>query len=617
VAELSAERRETVFRARRETPPAWPTGQRNDGGRPIADRVAWDSPGAREIAFEIPQFYNASDVLFENLAKGHGDHLAVTGPAGQRSYAQLCAEAARWGHALLSLGLTRGERVLLLLDDTPVYPAAFFGAVRAGLVPLLISPLTPPDLLQFYLADSEAKAAVAEASLCDRFDHRVCVGQQLKTLIIVNGRADVDVSVDVKDATTWLRTFAAQLPAANTHRNEMAFWMYSSGSTGRPKGIVHLQHDMPYTQRSYGRHVLKLTPDDLCFSVSKIFFSYGFGNSISFPFAVGAASLLLRGRPKPAAIFDAIARYRPTVFFGVPTLYTALMKATEADGADLSSIRLAVSAAEVLSPEVASAWQRLTGVEIIECLGSTELLNVYLSNTPERKKPGSTGLRVPGYELVLKAADEREIAGEGEGILWVRGHSATPLYWNSPEQTARTVRDDGWIRTGDCFARDADGFYTFRGRVDDLVKISGQWVYPVEVQLCLAGHPAVRECAVLAVELPDRRLTLKAFVVMNDKSFDPDHMAGVLQDYVKRTLLPYKYPRIVHFMRELPKTATGKLDREALRHADLAVLNSSEIRSKTADPRLASRISGSRRSKSPEEQDHESSTPKTAALGRS
>lgn len=576
-----------VVRARREVSVTPPHRPRNDGEGPIADRVAWDSPGAREIAFEIPEFYNSSDVLFENVAKGRGARLAIIGPRGQRTYAQLCPEAARWGQALLSLGLTRGERVLLLLDDTPAYPAVFFGAVRAGLVPLLISPLTPPDLLHFYLADSDAKAAVAEANLGDRFDHRVCIGTQLKTLIVVNGQAAVDAAVDIKDST-WVSRFPDRLPAANTHRNEMAFWMYSSGSTGRPKGIVHLQHDVPYTQRSYGHHVLKLAPDDICFSVSKIFFSYGFGNSISFPFAVGAASLLLPGQPTPAAIFDVIARYRPTVFFGVPTTYTALMQAPEIAGADLTSIRLAISAAEILSPQVASAWRRTLGIEIVECLGATELLNVYISNTPKNKKPGSAGMRVPGYELMLKA-DGREVAGEGEGILWVRGHSATPLYWNSPEQTARTVRDGGWIYTGDCFARDADGFYTFRGRADDLVKISGQWVYPVEVQLCLAAHPAVRECAVLARELPDRRVTLEAFVVMHDSCFDPHRKTRMLQEYVKRTLLPYKYPRIIHFLRELPKTATGKLDRQALRKFDGMAPDSNRSKSKATDPRLASR----------------------------
>jgi len=532
--------------------------------RPIADAVPPNGAAAREINFKIAERYNASDILFDNLAAGRGDRLAVTGPAGRRTFAELCTDAARWGNALLSLGLVRGDRVLLFLDDTPVYPAAFFGAVRAGLVPLLINLLTPPDLLQFYLADSGAKVAVAEATFRDRFNATACAGTVLAALIVVNGKGGGAVPVRAITASSWLAAFSDRLDAADTHRNEMAFWMYSSGSTGRPKGIVHLQHDMPYTDLSYARSVLKLRPDDICFSVPKIFFAYGFGNSITFPYAAGAASLLMPGQPKPASIFETIARYRPTVFFGLPTLYTAMTKAPEAGAADFSSIRLAVSAAEILSAEVFNAWKTLTGLEIVEGLGSTEVLHVYLSNTVEKKKPGAAGLRVPGYELALKDQDGKDVADSGEGILWVRGDSNTPLYWNRPDKTAEGIRDGGWVYTGDRFARDADGFYFFRGRADELVKISGQWVYPTEVELCLADHPAVRECAVLALELPDRRMTLKAFVVLNDTACDAEAATKTLQDYVKQKLLPYKYPRIIQFMDDLPKTGTGKIDRQTL-----------------------------------------------------
>lgn len=533
--------------------------------RPLADAVPPDGAAAQEINFKMAERYNASDILFHNLAAGRGDRLAVTGPAGRRTFAGLCADAARWGNALLSLGPVRGDRVLLFLDDTPVYPAAFFGAVRAGLVPLLINLLTPPDLLQFYLADSGAKVAVAEAAFRDRFNATACAGTALDTLIVVNGEADGGaVPAGTITARSWLAAFSDRLEAADTHRNEMAFWMYSSGSTGRPKGIVHLQHDMPYTDLSYARSVLKLRPDDICFSVPKIFFAYGFGNSITFPYAAGAASLLMPGQPKPASIFETIARYRPTVFFGLPTLYTALTKAPEAGAADFSSIRLAISAAEILSAEVFNAWKTLTGLEIVEGLGSTEVLHVYLSNTVEKKKPGAAGLRVPGYELALKDHDGKDVTDGGEGILWVRGDSNTPLYWNRPDKTAEGIREGGWIYTGDRFARDADGFYFFRGRADELVKISGQWVYPTEVELCLADHPTVRECAVLAFELPDRRMTLKAFVVLNDTACDAEAATKTLQDYVKQKLLPYKYPRIIRFMDDLPKTGTGKIDRQAL-----------------------------------------------------
>ena len=530
----------------------------------IADQVPLDSPGAREIGFTIPERYNASRILFDNLSRGHGDRLALTSPGGTRSYAQLCAEAARWGHGFLSLGLKRGDRVLMFLDDTPAYPAAFFGAVRAGFVPLLINTLTPPDLLQFYLSNSGASVAVADAEFCSRFNAVACKDTPLHTLIVVNGIAGAHAVPDAIAAETWLRDFPADLAEADTNRNEMAFWMYSSGSTGRPKGIVHLQHDMAYSEAAFARDVLKLKPDDICFSVPKMFFAYGFGNSITFPFAVGAATLLLPGQPKPAAIFEAIGRFRPSVFFGLPTLYTSLTKADGAELADFSSLRMALSAAEVLSADVFNGWKALTGLEIIEGLGSTEALHIYLSNRPDKKKLGAAGLRVPGYEIALRDKDGRDVGDGEEGILWVRGDSNTPLYWNRPDKSAETIRDGGWIYTGDRFVRDSDGFYFFRGRADDLIKISGQWVYPLEVELCLAEHPDVRECAVFAAELPDRRMTLKAVVVMNSGGFDAGEATRRLQDFVKAKLLPYKYPREVKFIDELPKTGTGKIDRQAV-----------------------------------------------------
>jgi benzoate-CoA ligase family protein len=549
-------------------PTADPAGMQassNDGALSLPDRVPWDSPGAREIGFTISERYNASAVLFDNLDAGRGERRAVIGPAGARNYAQLAADAARWGNAFGALGLSRGDRILMALDDTPAYPAAFFGAVRAGFVPILINMLTPPDLLRFYLEDSGAEAAVVEAEFCNRFES-ACGGRTpLKTLIVVNGEPSGDLQrVDVRKAKEWVASFTERLACADTHRNDMAFWMYSSGSTGRPKGIVHLQHDMAYTHQSYARAVLKLTPDDICFSVPKIFFSYGFGNSITFPFSVGAASLLTPGRATPAAVFATIGRYRPTVFYGLPTLYTMLTHAPEIPDADFSSLRLAVSAAEILSPEIIDAWKAATGLEIIDCLGSTEMLNVYLSNTAERKKAGAAGMRVPGYEIVLKDDLGNEVADGCEGVMWLRGHSSTPMFWNRPERTAETIREDGWMFTGDRFIRDRDGFYFFRGRKDDLIKVSGQWVNPIEVQRCLLDHPSVRECVVLPFELPDQRMALKAFVVAAEPVHDSKSATRALQDHVKRKLAPYKYPRLVTFLPELPKTGTGKIDRQAL-----------------------------------------------------
>ena len=528
-----------------------------------------DAPGAVEIGFSVPGRFNAAQVLFDNLARGNGDRPAVRGPAGTLTYAELCAAAARFGHALLALGLARGERVLLLLDDTPAMPAAFFGALRAGLVPVPVNTLTPPELIRFYLEDTGARAAVLEAGLAEAA-LPAAGGTALRTAVVANGEPPTAAAVPgvaVTAAARFTEGHLGTLQDADTHRDDMAFWLYSSGSTGRPKGIVHLQHDMAYTAASYARHVLRLSPEDICFSVPKIFFAYGLGNSLTFPFAAGASSVLMPGRPEPAAVFRAIAAHRPTVLFGLPTLYTALAHAPEAAaGADTRSLRLCVSAAEVLSEEVAALWRARTGLDIVEGLGSTEVLHIYLSNTAEARRPGAAGRRVPGYELRLLDPDgAREVADGEEGILWVRGHSNAPGYWNQPDKTAETMREAGWIFTGDRFLRDAEGFHHFRGRADDLVKVSGQWVHPMEVELCLANHPAVREVAVLAVPLPDRRTTLRAFVVPADPAADPAALAAALQAHAKAALLPYKYPRQVGVMEALPKTGTGKIDRQALR----------------------------------------------------
>lgn len=526
---------------------------------PCADPVPWDSPGAQEIGFEVPERYNASEVLFQNLAPDRAHRLALTGPAGERTYAEVCAEAARWGHGLLSFGATRGERILFLCDDTPAYPAAFFGAVRAGLVPVMLNVLTPADQLQFCLSDAGARFAVCDAA----FGARFAGVQGLERLIVVGGIGDLPAPGVRAEAL--LAGRPGTLAAADTHRCDMALMMYSSGSTGKPKGIVHLQHDMAYTHRSYGSNVLRLKPDDRCFSTAKIFFSYGFGNSITFPFSVGATVVLMPGRPTPETVLETIARYRPSVFFGVPTLYSSMLRAPEFEHTDFSSLRFAVSAAEALSPEMSDEWMARTGVEMIDCLGATELLNVYISNSLDAKRRGSVGRRVPGYEIALKDEHGRDVPDGREGALWLRGHSSTPMYWNRPKRTAETVRPDGWIVTRDRYVRDPDGFYFYRGRADDLVKVSGQWVHPLEVQHCLNAHPSVRECSVLATEGKEGRMRLTAFVVREEKA--PAVTARMLQDYVKRTLLPHKYPRVVRFVPALPKTGTGKVDRQALLQA--------------------------------------------------
>ena len=530
----------------------------------ITDRVPRDLAIGRDIGFAVPERYNASEILFDNLDAGRGDKVAIYADSGNATYDQLCRVACQVGNALQGQGLAPFSRVLMLLDDTPAYPAAIFGAMRAGFVPVLINTLSPPDLIQYYLEDSGATVAMVEGSLADLLTAQTVAGTELKSVVVVNGDADPPADVRSFKWDDWLAGHSTVLEAADTSRDDMAFWMYSSGSTGRPKGIVHLHHDMAYTHASYANEILKLDEDDICFSPPKIFFAYGFGNSITFPFSVGASVALNAGRPEPARVFACIERHRPTILFGLPTLYNALLNDDLSADADLSSIRLCLSAAETLSNELFKAWQARFGLDIIEGLGSTEVLHIYLSNAPGAFKVGAAGRPVRGYEVELRNDQGEPIKPDEPGVLWVRGDSNAPCYWNQPEKTAETMRD-GWIYTGDRFETDDDGFYYFRGRADDLIKVSGQWVYPLEIELCLADHPAVKECAVLGIELADKRMSTAAFVVAADGHAPGDALTDELKSYAKKNLLPHKYARTVVYLDALPKTGSGKIDRQALR----------------------------------------------------
>ncbi|MEP0451561.1 MAG: AMP-binding protein, partial [Roseibium sp.] len=391
---------------------------------PLTDPVALNAAGAQEIGFDKAQHRNCSDILWQNLAR-NPDKTAVTGPNGSISYRELIAEAARWGHAFTRAGLTRGERIAFFLDDTPVYPAAFYGAVRAGLVPVLLNIQTKPDVLNYFLKDSGARIALVESQLDGVFNDETLAGTELDRLVIANGSADLAKSIE---AESFLDGSDTVLNAADTGPDDMAFWMYSSGSTGRPKGIVHLHHDVAYIHDSFGAHVLKLSQDDICYSVPKAYFAYGFGNSLVFPFAVGATTLLVPDQPRPEAVLKAIEIYRPTVLFGLPTLYTALCRAPDINSRDLTSLRQSMSAAEILSEDVYTAWEAKVGHGPTEGLGSTEMLHIYLSNRLDDHRLGAAGARVPGYEIRLETPEGRPAQPGEEGVMFVRGHSSAPTY---------------------------------------------------------------------------------------------------------------------------------------------------------------------------------------------
>ncbi len=510
----------------------------------FVDPVPEGLPAAQQIGFDKSAHPNCSELLWQNLDR-NPRKTALIGPFGQMSYANLIAKASQWGHAFAATGLRRGERIAFFLDDTPVLPAAFFGALRAGFVPVLLNIQTRPDVLDYFLKDSGARIALCDAEAAHLFKDTA-----LEKVILAE---DADAFLDGQPTT---------LDAADTGPDDMAFWMYSSGSTGRPKGIVHLHHDMFYVDKSYGAHVLKLRGDDICYSVPKGYFAYGFGNSFIFPFSVGAATLLMSGQPRPEVVLGAIETYRPSVLFGLPTLYTALARDPSIGTRDLSSLRQSMSAAEILSQDVYDAWADKVGHGPTEGLGSTEMLHIYLSNALDDHRAGAAGAVVPGYEVRLETADGAPVAPGREGVMFVRGDSSSPSYWKRPDKTAESMRGD-WIYTGDLFIEE-DGYYYFQGRADELIKVSGQWVWPMEVERCLNEHNDVNECAVLAHQLDDKRMALRAYVSLVRGSEPSEQMTRRLRDFVKSELTPHKAPRHFDYIDTLPKTGTGKIDRQAL-----------------------------------------------------
>ena len=524
----------------------------------IIDPVPDQTPGAIEINFDKASNSNCSDILWQNLVR-NPDKTAIVGPTGTMSYRELINQAGCWGNAFVAAGLDRGDRIAFFLDDTPTFIAAFFGAVRAGFVPVLLNIQTKPDLLNYFLKDSGARLALVEYDLKDVFTDKTVADAHLKTAILANSVEKIDGFITAED---FLAEQKCEMERANTSADDMAFWMYSSGTTGRPKGIVHLHHDMAYVQDSFGHNILKLKDDDICYSVPKAYFAYGFGNSLIFPISQGTTVLMMPGQPRPEIVLEAIETYKPTVLFGLPTLYTALARADDVLHRDLSSLRQSMSAAEILSEDVYNAWKQKVGHGPTEGLGSTELLHIYLSNSLDDHRIGAAGARAPGYEVRLETPEGKSVEPGEEGVMLVRGHSSSPTYWNRPDKTRDTMRGE-WMYTGDRFI-EADGYYYFQGRADDLIKISGQWVWPLEVERCLSEHPEVHECAVLAHQLDDKRMALRAVVNLVKGNEPGEQQTRKLRNYVKSILTPYKSPRIFEYVAELPKTGTGKIDRQAL-----------------------------------------------------
>jgi len=512
------------------------------------------------------QFNVATAFLDRNIAQGRGDKIAIYYEGATYTYAQVAELANRVGNGLLDLGIDLEQRVALLLLDSPQFPAAFFGAIKMGAVPIPLNTNLRPDDYVYMLNDSRSRVLFAHASLWKSIRHIQPELKYLRHIVVVGLEEDGEQeTATLHDFEKWTLKASSKLEAADTNKDDSAYWLYSSGSTGFPKGCVHLQHDTTCCLEYYARPILGINEKDITFSAAKLFFAYGLGNNLTFPFGVGASALYHPGRPLAEDMFKVVERCRPTIFFGVPTLYAAMLALPDAGKRfDFSSVRACVSAGEALPADILRRWEQTFHVEILDGIGSTEILHIFISNRQGEVRPGSSGKIVLGYEALITDESGHE-AKQGEiGNLLIRGDSTTAYYWNKHEKTKDTINGH-WIHTGDKYYQDADGYFWYCGRSDDMLKVGGQWVSPVEVEAALIAHPAVLECAVVGHADADELIKPKAFVVLTSGQEASEALAGELKVFVREQLAPFKYPRWIEFVPELPKTATGKIQRFKLR----------------------------------------------------
>jgi benzoate-CoA ligase len=498
---------------------------------------------------DIPRDYNAAeDLIGRNLQAGRGAKVAFIDDAGQCTYAELADRANRFGNHLLSLGLRMEDRILIAMHDSIDWPVAFLGAIKAGIVPVAVNTLLTPKDYEYMLADSRAKALLVSPPLKAQFEPFLSKLPFLKHVL-------------VPPFAELIAKSNPELKPAPTTRDDPCFWLYSSGSTGMPKGTVHVHSSLRLTAELYAQGVLGITASDVCFSAAKLFFAYGLGNSLTFPLSAGATAVLMAERPTPDAVFKRLVEKKPTMFYGVPTLYAGMLASPAFPSKAELRLRTCISAGEALPPQISKTFKEKTGVEILDGIGSTEMLHIFLSNRPGELRYGTTGKAVPGYELRLVDEQGNDVKQGELGELIIKGPTAANLYWNNRAKSRSTFQGE-WTRSGDKYSRDADGFYAYGGRTDDMLKVSGIWVSPAEVEAALVSHDAVLEAAVVGKEDEQKLVKPKAYVVLK-----PGRQASVedLQAYVKTRLAPYKYPRWIEFANELPKTATGKIQRFKLR----------------------------------------------------
>lgn len=504
--------------------------------------------------------YNAAaDLVDRNLAAGRGDKCAYIDDRGTYSFSELDAAVRRAAAMLRGLGLQPEQRVLLCLLDTFELPVMFLGAIRAGIVPVLTNTLLTADDYAWMLADSRARLAIVAAPLAAQF---VDIRAHAPARVVVSGGVDDELRT-LLDAAT------GDDAVASTSSDEACFWLYSSGSTGRPKGTVHVHASLIATAELYARPVLGITSDDVVFSAAKLFFAYGLGNALSFPLCVGATTVLMAERPTPEAVFDRLERHRATIFYGVPTLYASLLASPALPARDRLNLRCCTSAGEALPADLGRRWRTHFGLDILDGIGSTEMLHIFLSNRIDDVRYGTTGRPVPGYALRIVDEDGTAVTAGELGELQVAGPTAASQYWNNRAKSRATFVG-AWTRTGDKYRQDTDGYYVYCGRSDDMLKVGGIYVSPTEVEGALVAHEAVLEAAVVGRTDPAGLVKPQAFVVLKPGQQASDDLAEALRQYVKTHLAPYKYPRWIEFVDALPKTATGKIQRFKLRASNRA-----------------------------------------------
>jgi benzoate-CoA ligase len=502
---------------------------------------------------------NAASVFVDkHIREGRGNKTAILCGDEAVTYRQLHENVNRMGNALRNLDVRMEERVAILLPDTPEWVYAFFGAMKIGAVAVPLNTNLKAEDYEYFLNDSRARVLVADDSLLGHITD--IQAKFLKYILIRRGDAHGCLSLE-----SVLQEASPELKAEDTSKDDMAFWLYSSGTTGAPKGAVHLHHDMIVEADCYARATLGLQETDVTFSVAKLFFAYGLGNGIYFALRVGGTTILLPDRPTPDKVFETIERHQPTVFFSVPTSYVQLLDTAEKQNlTSLGRVRMCVSAGEPLPKHLYDKWLERFGAEIYDGIGSTEILHIFISNRPGHVKPGSTGQVVEGYEAKIVDDDGNELPPREVGTLLIKGDSIASGYWNKHEQTKDTFCGH-WINTRDKFLKDDDGYFWYAGRTDDMFKVSGQAVWPTDVEGILLQHPAVLESGVVGALDPHGLVKPIAFVILKDDFEPAPDLCTELQDFVKKTSSPHKYPRAVLFVDSLPKTSTGKIKRYMLR----------------------------------------------------